>query len=155
MNTKEPSAQVIHFSDFEPVKVPIFRFSLLRNKDIRQLHHCSASWPLMARAHSCVSYPYFFLPKILKIPHSPYVSPFLGAECRSSLPLGAPIRYGNHNQRYLFRTKRMAMEKTFNAAEAEDRLYKAWDEAGCFKAGVLRSALIVDDIIIHMRATNI
>ncbi|TLP57507.1 valine--tRNA ligase [Parasedimentitalea maritima] len=29
----------------------------------------------------------------------------------------------------------MAMEKTFNAAEAEDRLYKAWDEAGCFKAG--------------------
>ncbi len=29
----------------------------------------------------------------------------------------------------------MAMEKTFNAAEAEDRLYKAWEEAGCFKAG--------------------
>ncbi|MEM8978636.1 MAG: valine--tRNA ligase [Pseudomonadota bacterium] len=30
----------------------------------------------------------------------------------------------------------MAMEKTFNASEAETRLYKAWDEAGCFKAGV-------------------
>ncbi len=29
----------------------------------------------------------------------------------------------------------MAMEKNFNAAEAEDRLYKAWEEAGCFKAG--------------------
>ncbi|WIY25370.1 valine--tRNA ligase [Parasedimentitalea psychrophila] len=29
----------------------------------------------------------------------------------------------------------MAMEKTFNAAEAEDRLYKAWEQAGCFKAG--------------------
>ena len=29
----------------------------------------------------------------------------------------------------------MAMEKTFNAAEAEDRLYKAWEAAGCFKAG--------------------
>ena len=29
----------------------------------------------------------------------------------------------------------MSMEKTFNAAEAEDRLYKAWEEAGCFTAG--------------------
>ncbi len=29
----------------------------------------------------------------------------------------------------------MAMDKTFNAAEAEDRLYKAWEEAGCFVAG--------------------
>ena len=29
----------------------------------------------------------------------------------------------------------MAMEKTFNAAEAEDRLYRAWEEAGCFTAG--------------------
>ncbi len=29
----------------------------------------------------------------------------------------------------------MALEKTFNAAEAEDRLYKAWEDAGCFKAG--------------------
>ncbi|MEO9778108.1 MAG: valine--tRNA ligase [Sedimentitalea sp.] len=29
----------------------------------------------------------------------------------------------------------MAMNKTFDAAEAEDRLYRAWDEAGCFKAG--------------------
>ncbi|MFD3190250.1 valine--tRNA ligase [Sedimentitalea sp. HM32M-2] len=29
----------------------------------------------------------------------------------------------------------MAMEKTFNAAEAEDRLYKAWEESGCFTAG--------------------
>ena len=29
----------------------------------------------------------------------------------------------------------MAMEKTFDAAEAEDRLYKAWEKAGCFKAG--------------------
>ncbi|MCL4156526.1 UNVERIFIED_CONTAM: hypothetical protein GTU68_034155, partial [Idotea baltica] len=27
------------------------------------------------------------------------------------------------------------MNKTFDAAEAEDRLYRAWDEAGCFKAG--------------------
>jgi valyl-tRNA synthetase len=33
----------------------------------------------------------------------------------------------------------MAMEKTFNAAEAEGRLYKAWEEAGCFKAGANRS----------------
>ncbi|GAA6190323.1 valine--tRNA ligase [Phaeobacter sp. NW0010-22] len=33
----------------------------------------------------------------------------------------------------------MAMEKTFNAAEAETRLYKAWDEAGCFKAGANKS----------------
>ncbi|MGR3758975.1 valine--tRNA ligase [Roseobacteraceae bacterium NS-SX3] len=29
----------------------------------------------------------------------------------------------------------MAMEKTFNAAEAETRLFQAWEEAGCFKAG--------------------
>ncbi|WP_296764322.1 valine--tRNA ligase [Sediminimonas sp.] len=29
----------------------------------------------------------------------------------------------------------MAMEKTFDAAEAEARLYKAWEEAGAFKAG--------------------
>jgi len=29
----------------------------------------------------------------------------------------------------------MAMEKTFNAAEAEDRLYAAWEAAGCFTAG--------------------
>ncbi|MFT4960844.1 MAG: valyl-tRNA synthetase [Paracoccaceae bacterium] len=29
----------------------------------------------------------------------------------------------------------MAMEKTFNAAEAEDRLYKAWEDAGAFAAG--------------------
>ncbi|WP_204115074.1 valine--tRNA ligase [Shimia biformata] len=29
----------------------------------------------------------------------------------------------------------MAMEKTFNAAEAESRLYDAWEKAGCFTAG--------------------
>ncbi|MFT7596312.1 MAG: valyl-tRNA synthetase [Paracoccaceae bacterium] len=29
----------------------------------------------------------------------------------------------------------MAMEKTFNTGEAEDRLYKAWEAAGCFTAG--------------------
>ncbi|CUH63815.1 Valine--tRNA ligase [Thalassovita gelatinovora] len=29
----------------------------------------------------------------------------------------------------------MAMEKTFNAAEAESRLYAAWEKAGCFSAG--------------------
>ncbi|SFT84931.1 valine--tRNA ligase [Sedimentitalea nanhaiensis] len=29
----------------------------------------------------------------------------------------------------------MAMEKTFDAAEAEDRLYRAWEKAGCFTAG--------------------
>ncbi|MDE0588970.1 valine--tRNA ligase [Halocynthiibacter sp. C4] len=29
----------------------------------------------------------------------------------------------------------MAMEKTFNAAEAESRLYEKWEEAGAFKAG--------------------
>jgi valyl-tRNA synthetase len=29
----------------------------------------------------------------------------------------------------------MPMEKTFNAAEAEQRLYDACDKAGCFKAG--------------------
>ena len=29
----------------------------------------------------------------------------------------------------------MAMDKTFNAAEADGRLYKAWEDAGCFKAG--------------------
>ncbi len=29
----------------------------------------------------------------------------------------------------------MAMEKTFNAAEAETRLYAAWEKAGCFTAG--------------------
>ncbi|MCE8007828.1 valine--tRNA ligase [Aestuariivita sp.] len=29
----------------------------------------------------------------------------------------------------------MTMDKTFDAAEAESRLYQAWDEAGCFKAG--------------------
>ncbi|MDQ2095595.1 valine--tRNA ligase [Rhodalgimonas zhirmunskyi] len=29
----------------------------------------------------------------------------------------------------------MAMEKTFNAAEAENRIYKAWEDAGAFKAG--------------------
>ncbi len=29
----------------------------------------------------------------------------------------------------------MAMEKTFNAKAAEDRIYKAWEQAGAFKAG--------------------
>ncbi|MGR3570391.1 valine--tRNA ligase [Brevirhabdus sp.] len=29
----------------------------------------------------------------------------------------------------------MPMEKTFNATEAEDRLYKAWEDAGAFRAG--------------------
>ena len=29
----------------------------------------------------------------------------------------------------------MAMEKTFNAAEAEGRLYDAWEKSGCFTAG--------------------
>ncbi len=29
----------------------------------------------------------------------------------------------------------MPMEKSFNAAEAESRLYQAWEEAGCFVAG--------------------
>ncbi|WP_394196097.1 valine--tRNA ligase [Litoreibacter albidus] len=29
----------------------------------------------------------------------------------------------------------MAMEKTFNASEAESRLYDAWEKAGCFTAG--------------------
>ena len=29
----------------------------------------------------------------------------------------------------------MAMEKTFNASEAEPRIYKMWEEAGAFKAG--------------------
>ncbi|MDO6796872.1 valine--tRNA ligase [Shimia thalassica] len=29
----------------------------------------------------------------------------------------------------------MAMEKTFNAAEAETRLFEAWEKAGCFTAG--------------------
>ena len=29
----------------------------------------------------------------------------------------------------------MAMDKTFNAAEAEGRLYQAWERAGCFRAG--------------------
>ncbi|MEM8802755.1 MAG: valine--tRNA ligase [Pseudomonadota bacterium] len=29
----------------------------------------------------------------------------------------------------------MTMDKTFNAAEAETRLYAAWEEAGCFTAG--------------------
>ncbi len=29
----------------------------------------------------------------------------------------------------------MAMEKTFDAAEAEARLYRAWEEAGAFRAG--------------------
>ncbi len=33
----------------------------------------------------------------------------------------------------------MAMEKTFNAAEAEARIYKAWEEAGAFKAGANKS----------------
>ncbi|MDK3074372.1 valine--tRNA ligase [Sedimentitalea sp. JM2-8] len=29
----------------------------------------------------------------------------------------------------------MALDKTFDAASAEDRIYKAWEDAGCFKAG--------------------
>ncbi len=33
----------------------------------------------------------------------------------------------------------MAMDKTFNAAEAEARIYKAWEEAGAFKAGANKS----------------
>ncbi|WP_300072176.1 valine--tRNA ligase [uncultured Ruegeria sp.] len=33
----------------------------------------------------------------------------------------------------------MAMEKTFNAADAEARIYKAWEQAGAFKAGANRS----------------
>ncbi|MCX8952265.1 valine--tRNA ligase [Ruegeria sp. NA] len=33
----------------------------------------------------------------------------------------------------------MAMEKTFNAAEAEARIYEAWEQAGAFKAGANRS----------------
>ncbi|WP_171210912.1 valine--tRNA ligase [Ruegeria sp. HKCCA5426] len=33
----------------------------------------------------------------------------------------------------------MAMEKTFNAAEAEARIYKTWEQAGAFKAGANKS----------------
>lgn len=33
----------------------------------------------------------------------------------------------------------MAMEKTFNAADAEARIYKAWEQAGAFKAAANRS----------------
>ncbi|WP_170587634.1 valine--tRNA ligase [Ruegeria arenilitoris] len=33
----------------------------------------------------------------------------------------------------------MAMDKTFNAAEAEARIYKAWEQAGAFKAGANKS----------------
>ncbi len=33
----------------------------------------------------------------------------------------------------------MVMEKTFNAAEAEARIYKAWEDAGAFKAGANKS----------------
>ncbi len=33
----------------------------------------------------------------------------------------------------------MAMEKTFNAAEAEARIYEAWEQAGAFKAGANKS----------------
>ncbi|MBV1867784.1 MAG: valine--tRNA ligase [Marinosulfonomonas sp.] len=33
----------------------------------------------------------------------------------------------------------MPMEKTFNAAEAENRLYQAWENAGAFKAGANKS----------------
>ena len=33
----------------------------------------------------------------------------------------------------------MAMEKTFNAAEAEARIYDAWEQAGAFRAGANRS----------------
>ncbi|WP_425045785.1 valine--tRNA ligase [Primorskyibacter sp. S87] len=33
----------------------------------------------------------------------------------------------------------MAMEKTFNAAEAEARIYKTWEETGAFKAGANKS----------------
>ncbi|MCL6285292.1 valine--tRNA ligase [Ruegeria sp. 2012CJ41-6] len=33
----------------------------------------------------------------------------------------------------------MAMDKTFNAAEAEARIYEAWEQAGAFKAGANRS----------------
>ena len=29
----------------------------------------------------------------------------------------------------------MALDKTFNAADAEERLYAAWDRAGAFAAG--------------------
>ena len=43
----------------------------------------------------------------------------------------------------------MAMEKTFNAAEAENRLFTAWEEAGCFKAGAnakpQASGCLIDD----------
>ena len=33
----------------------------------------------------------------------------------------------------------MAMDKTFNAAEAEARISKAWEEAGALKAGANKS----------------
>ena len=33
----------------------------------------------------------------------------------------------------------MAMEKTFNAAEAEARIYETWEQAGAFKAGANKS----------------
>ncbi len=33
----------------------------------------------------------------------------------------------------------MAMEKTFNAAEAEARIYEAWEQAGAFRAGANKS----------------
>ena len=32
-------------------------------------------------------------------------------------------------------TDPMAMEKTFDASEAEARLYKAWEDSGAFQAG--------------------
>ena len=34
----------------------------------------------------------------------------------------------------------MAMEKTFNAQEAEERLYAMWEEAGAFRAGANASS---------------
>lgn len=33
----------------------------------------------------------------------------------------------------------MAMDKTFNAAEAEARIYQAWERAGAFRAGANKS----------------
>ena len=37
------------------------------------------------------------------------------------------------------RTETMAMEKTFDAQEAEARIYEAWEKAGAFKAGANKS----------------
>jgi valyl-tRNA synthetase len=61
----------------------------------------------------------------------------LGQDC--AFPFRAAFAIASPTEILRMQDDPMAMEKTFNAAEAEARISKAWQEAGAFKAGANKS----------------